>query len=88
MRITETFKTREAEGLYSSLLVIVVLLILPMLGAMAMLVGSVVGLAVYLTLFRAQIRNGSRTRALAVSGLIALLLAAGIGALMVLNGGR
>ena len=82
MKISEAFKTREAEGLFSSLLVIVLLLLLPMLGAIAMLIGSVTGLVCYLALSGAHVRESRHALTAVFCVIIALLMAALMGALV------
>jgi hypothetical protein len=55
MKISERLKTKRAEETFSAL-VLVLLIILWMLGAVAMLVGSAIGLVAYVVLFRERLR--------------------------------
>jgi hypothetical protein len=59
----EKLKPEKAEELFLTALVIVVLLILPMWGAVAMMVGSAIGLAVHVVLFRERLRSQGRLKA-------------------------
>jgi len=56
MKVSETLKTKQAEQTLSAL-VLLFLIILWMLPAVAMLVGSVIGLVVYVVLFRDRLRT-------------------------------
>jgi hypothetical protein len=57
MTMRETLETKQAEKAFSATLVGILLLILPMWGGMAMLVGSAVGLVAYAVLFRDRLRS-------------------------------
>ena len=68
--------TKPTEEVFSVLLVVMVLLILPQLGAIAMMVGSTIGLGLYVFLFpdRFRTRRGSLNVAIALVTLLALLV--------------
>ena len=57
MKISKILKTKQAEEAISAALVLVVLLILPIWGGVAMLVGSAVGLVAYAVLFTERLRG-------------------------------
>jgi hypothetical protein len=57
MKISETLKTKKAEETFSAALVVVLLIILPTWGGVAMFVGSVIGLVAYAVLFRERLRS-------------------------------
>jgi hypothetical protein len=65
------------EATFSACFVITVLLILPMLGSVAIMIGSVIGLALYVTLFpdRFRTRNGSLRLAIGLISFLALAAA-------------
>jgi hypothetical protein len=77
MKISDALKTKKAEDTISALMVVVVLLILPALGGVAMLVGSGIALAAYALLYgkRNYERGGFKAVAPAV---LALALGAAI----------
>lgn len=77
----KALNTKKADEIFSAVVVIVLLLILPLWGAMAMMVGSAIGLVAFLVWFRGRIsfRFGL------LLALIAFAVAAGI-ALMLLFG--
>ena len=57
MNINETLKTKTAEQIFSAVVVLTLLLILPQLGGTAMLIGSLIGLIAYVLLFRDRLRD-------------------------------
>lgn len=57
MKTIEAPKTKKVEEVFSAALVLVPLIILPMWGAVAMLVGSALGLVAYTVLFRERLRE-------------------------------
>lgn len=71
----ETLKTNKDEQTFSSVLVIVLLLLLPLLGGAAMLIGSAVGLVLYVILFRERLRTRG-WRKIIIMAIIAAVLAA------------
>ena len=84
MKISEILKTKQAEEAFSATVVLVVLLILPMWGGVAMLVGSAVGLVAYAVLFRERLRSRGWVKtvvpvavAVALGAAIALALSRG-----------
>jgi hypothetical protein len=84
MRISDSLKTKKAEEAFSAALIVVVLLILPRLGGLAMLIGSVIGLAAYAALYgrRRYASGGFRAilpalLALALGVIIAFILSRG-----------
>ena len=83
MKISEALKTKKAEESFGAALVVVVLLILPMWGGGAMLVGSVVGTALYAILFRERLRSRGWLKVL-----IPLVGAATLGAVLALTMSR
>lgn len=76
MNANEALKTKYAESVFSAL-AIFVLLILSLWGAVAMLAGSVIGLAAYSFLFREQLRGRGWLTA-AISAVVAAALAAAV----------
>jgi hypothetical protein len=55
MKMSKILKTKQAEEGFSAALVVLLLLILSMLGAVALLVGSAVGLVAYTVLLRERL---------------------------------
>jgi len=78
MKISETLKTKKAEETFSATLIVVLLLILPMWGAVAMLVGSAIGLVAYVFLFRERLRSRGWLKAAVIPIVVAAVLAAAI----------
>jgi len=78
--------TKLTEEVFSAILVVVVLLILPQLGAVAMMVGSATGFGIYVYLFpdRFRTRNGSLKLAIGLVTFLAIL--AGVVVVMSLAG--
>lgn len=72
--------TNLPEEAFSGLLVVMVLLVLPQLGSVAMMIGSVIGLSLYVALFPDRFRTRSGSLKLAI-GLVTFLT---IGAVVVL----
>ena len=79
MKISEILKTKQAEEAFSATLVLVVLLILPMWGGVAMLVGSAIGLVAYAVLFAERLRSRGW-----VKTLVPVAVAAALGAAIAL----
>jgi hypothetical protein len=73
--MNEVLKSSIAEGVFLALTLVVVLLILPLWSATAMLVGSILGLAAYVIVFRERLRGRGWLRAAAVVALAAALAA-------------
>jgi hypothetical protein len=78
MKISETLKTKKAEETFSATLVVVLLLILPMWGAVAMLVGSAIGLVAYAILFRERLRIRGWLKTVVIPIAVAAALGAAI----------
>jgi hypothetical protein len=78
MKISETLKTKNAEKTFSGAIVVVLLLILPMWGGVAMLVGSAIGLVAYTVLFRERLRSRGWLKAVVIPATVAAALAAAI----------
>ncbi len=76
MKVCEILKTKKAEETFSAALVVVLLLILPMCGAVAMLVGSAIGLLAYAFLFRERLRSRGWLKAVVIPVAAAAALAA------------
>jgi len=76
MKISETLKTKKAEETFSAVLVVVLLIILPMWGAVAMLVGSVIGLVAYAVLFRQRLRSRGWLKAVVIPVTVTAVLGA------------
>jgi len=74
MKISQRLKTEHA---FSATLVVIVLLILPLWGSVAMLVGSAVGLVAYTVLFRERLRSGGWIK---LKTVVAVALAAAVSA--------
>ena len=74
MKTSETVKTAKVEETFSAAFLVVLLLSLPMWGAVAMLVGSAIGLVAYALLFREQLRNRGWLKAVVIPIAIAALL--------------
>jgi hypothetical protein len=79
MKISDPLKTKKAEETFSALMIVVVLLILPGLGAVAMLVGSAIALVAYAALYGKRIYEGGGFRAI-----FPAVLALGLGAAIAL----
>ena len=78
MRIGEKLKTKRAEEIVGSTTFVVVLLLLPMFGALAMMVGSGVALVAYAILFRERVSNRGWLKTvfpIAVAGIVAAVIA-------------
>jgi len=69
--------TRMTEETFSAVIVVIMFLLLPQLGCIAMVIGSVVGLALYVGLFpdRFRTRNGSLKLAMGLVSLLAIAVA-------------
>jgi hypothetical protein len=78
MKISETLKTKKAEETFSAALVVILLLILPMWGAVAMLVGSAIGLVAYAVLFRERLRSRGWLKAVVIPVVAAAVIGAAI----------
>ena len=78
MRISDSLKTKKAEEAFSAALIVLVLLILPSFGGVAMLVGSVISLVAYAALYGKRICERGGFRAF-LTALLALALGAAIG---------
>lgn len=78
MKICETLKTKKAEETFSAALVAVLLLILPMWGGVAMLVGSAIGLVAYAVLFRERLRSRGWLKAVVIPITVAAVVGAAI----------
>ena len=78
MRIGETLKTKKAEETFLATVVVVLLLILPMWRAVAMLVGSAIGLVAYAILFGERLRSRGWLKAAVIPIVVAAALAAAI----------
>lgn len=81
MKTTETPKTKKAEDTFSAALAVVLLIILMMLGAVPMLVGSAIGLVAYTVLFREWLRSRGWLRVLlpvTVAGAVGAVIAVGL----------
>ena len=65
------------EAAFSAFFVIAVLLVMPMLGGFAIMIGSAIGLALYVALFPDRFRtgNGSLKLAIGLIGFIAIAAA-------------
>jgi hypothetical protein len=70
--------TQMTEEVFSALLVVLVLLVLPQLGALAMVLGSTAGFALYVYLYPDRFRTRSGSLRLAVGLVTFLALLAGI----------
>jgi len=57
MKTSATLKTKKAEETFSAALLVILLIIVPMWGGVAMLVGSAIGLVAYAVLFRERLHN-------------------------------
>jgi hypothetical protein len=77
MRISDSLKTKKAEEAFSAALVVIVLLILPALGGVAMLIGSAIGLVAYAALYGRRHYERGGFRAI-FPVLLALVLGAAI----------
>jgi urea transporter len=84
MKISDSLKTQKVEEAFSAAMVVIVLLILPSLGGVAMLLGSAIGLVTCAALYgrRHYERGGFRAIfpvliALALGAAIALVLSRG-----------
>jgi hypothetical protein len=66
--------SKISEEAFSAGLIVVLLLILPQFGAVAMVVGSAIGMAAYLHLFPERFRT--RSGSLAVGAILVAILAA------------
>jgi hypothetical protein len=80
MKTTTTLKTKTTEAAFSAALVVALLIILPLLGGTAMLIGSAVGLVAYIILFpeRFRSRSGSLKPAVCVAAFFAVAAAAAV----------
>jgi hypothetical protein len=78
MKISETLKTKQAEETFSAAFILVLLLLLPMWGGVAMLVGSAIGLVAYTLLFRERLRSRGWLKAVVIPVTAAGLLGATI----------
>ena len=77
--MNKALETKNAESVLSVLAVVVSLLILPMLGATAMLAGSLIALAAFIFIFRERLRGrGWLTVAVSVAASAALAAAVAI----------
>lgn len=74
MKITGNPKTRNAEQLFSSVAIIVLVLILPHIGGAAMVAGSAVVMCVYTFYFKEIMRDrrGSLVPAICLTSLVVL----------------
>lgn len=68
--------TKPTEEVFSALLVVLVLLVLPQLGSIAMMIGSAGGFILYVCLFpeRFRTRNGSLKLAIGLASFLVLLV--------------
>ena len=69
--MNEILKSKKAEETFSAALVVVLFLILPMWGGVAMLVGSAIGVVAYAVLFREQLLSRDWLRAFVIPATIA-----------------
>ena len=76
MKISETLKTKKAEEAFSAALVVAILIILPMWGGVAMLVGSAIGLVAYTFLFRERLRSRGWLKTAAIPATAAAVVGA------------
>lgn len=77
--------TKPYEGTFSALFVLLVLFVLPNLGVIAMLIGSVGGFILYVSLFPDRFRTRSGSLKLAIGLASFLVLLAGIVTVMALT---
>lgn len=70
--------TRMTEEVFSALLVVMVLLVLPQLGAIAMVVGATAGFALYVYLYPDRFRTRSGSLRLAIGLVTFLAFLAGV----------
>jgi hypothetical protein len=76
MKMSDTPKMEKVEQTFAVVAALVVLLILPIWGAVPMLVGSAIGLVVYAVLFRAQLRSRGLLKVVVIPVGIAVAAAA------------
>jgi hypothetical protein len=76
MKTSDTRNMEKAEQAFAVVAVVVVLLILPIWGAVPMLVGSAMGLTAYAALFRAQLRSRGLLKAVVIPAGVAAVAAA------------
>jgi hypothetical protein len=76
MKMSEALKTKKVEETFSAALLVVVLIILPMWGGVAMLVGSAIGLVAYTLLFRERLRSRGWLKAVVIPVTVAAVLGA------------
>lgn len=82
MKIDETRNTKMAEESFAASVAVVLLLILPMWGGVAMVVGAAIGLLAYAVLFRERLRRRGWLRALVIPVTAAAVLGAVLAVLL------
>lgn len=88
MKTIGKLRTRKAEENFSAVVIVVMLLILPDLGATAVLAGSVVALCVYTLIFKDSMRDGSGSFRPAICLTVALVVATAVAFVVALIQGR
>lgn len=88
MKTGQTPRLKPSEEVFSAMLIVLVLLVLPLLGATAMVIGSAAGLTAYIRLFPERFRGRSGSLKLAICLVVAMWIAAAVVSVLSLVGGR
>ena len=86
MKKHATPSTKPTEEVFSALLLVILLLVLPQLGSVAMTIGPAVGFALYVYLFPDRFRTRSGSLKLAIGLASFLTILAGVVLVMSLAG--